>query len=148
MAYTHSKPNRFNDENLGALYGAESLLTAIEETVRHPRSIRALTDANAPPQVLERLILHVDIQSDNILDIRLIESSVYDPENHDLGRRFASYVVERSHQGISYHSVRRRDGECVVVYDPTTLSNCRVSRQDFCYDGNGNIQFPIDPTLN
>ena len=79
-SYTFSRPGRFNDETFAAFYGAESLATAIAETVHH--IVAPLRDSNAPAQTLPpRLVLHVDVEASDVIDARSARyPQIYDPQ--------------------------------------------------------------------
>ena len=128
-SYTFSRPGRFNDETFAAFYGGDSLATAIAETVHH--IVAPLRDSNAPAQTLPpRLVLHVDVVASGVIDARAARyPEIYDPNAYTESERFGTVVHERGHQGIVYRSVRRESGECVAIYDPAALSNCRDVRE-------------------
>ena len=124
-SYTFSRPGRFNDETFAAFYGGESLATAIAETVHH--IVVPLRDSSAPAQTLPpRLVLHVDVEASDMIDARSAQyPQIYDKESYTESQRFGMAVHERGHQGVLYRSVRRESGECVAIYNPAVLSNCR-----------------------
>ena len=82
-SYTFSQPGRFNGSASANFYGADSLRTAIAETVYH--SLRALRYGNAPPQTLpSRLALHVGVQSNDVVDVRQTSyPEIYDSDRYD-----------------------------------------------------------------
>jgi RES domain-containing protein len=128
-SYTFSRPGRFNDESFGAFYGSDSLATAIQETMHHV--VKPLRDSNAPAQTLpSRLVLHVNVDATSVIDARSSAYvKIYDPDDYRESQRFGTLVRDRGHDGILFDSVRRRGGECVAVYDPSTLSDCREDRE-------------------
>lgn len=135
-SFTMSKPARFNDSSFAAFYAGESLQTAISETVHH--TLRALRDSSAPPQTLpQRIALHVAVDAANVIDVRVAAyAEIYDRSDYSESQVFGSLVRGRGHQGIVFRSVRRPDGECVSIYDHTTLANCREDRElVYRYDG-------------
>jgi RES domain-containing protein len=129
MSYTFSRPGRFNDYTFAAFYGAESLATAIQETVHHV--VASLRDCDAPAQTLPpRLVLHVDVDAHAVVDARASAyAPLHDRDDYTQSQRFGALVRERGHEAIVYESVRRAGGECVAVYEPSTLSRCREDRQ-------------------
>jgi RES domain-containing protein len=128
-SYTFARPGRFNDETSAAFYGGESLATAIAETVHHV--LAALRDSNAPPQTLPpRLVLHVNVRADNMVDARVVSyPQIYDPSSYLESQQFGALARQRGHEGIVYRSVRRPGGECVAIYAPAVLSDCREERE-------------------
>ena len=139
-SYTFSRPGRFNDDGLAAFYGAESLETAIAETVFHV--VLALRDSNAPPQRLPpRLVLCVDVEATGVVEARLaVYEEIYDRDSYAESRRFGALIHERGHEGIVYRSVRRPDGECIAIFAPDVLGNCREDRELIYYYDGGRIE--------
>lgn len=128
-SYTFARPGRFNDETFAAFYGAESLETAIAETIHHVVSL--LRDSDAPAQTLpRRLALHVDVDASAIVDARTaVYPEIYERDRYTESRRFGTMVRDGGRQGIVYRSVRRAGGECVAIYTPAVLSACRDARE-------------------
>jgi RES domain-containing protein len=128
-SYTFARPGRFNDETFAAFYGAESLATAIAETVHHCMDL--LRDSNAPDQTLpRRLVLEVDVSASRVVDARSATyPEIYAIDAYEESQRFGTLTRARGHEGIVYRSVRRSGGECVAIYDPVALSRCRESRE-------------------
>jgi RES domain-containing protein len=128
-SYTFSRPGRFNDETFAAFYGGESLATAIAETAHH--IIVPLRDSNAPAQTLpRRLALHVDVDARDVIDARIGSyPEIYERDAYTESRRFGAMVYERGHEGIVYRSVRREGGECIAIYAPKALGECRDARE-------------------
>jgi RES domain-containing protein len=139
-SYTFARPGRFNDEGFAAFYGADSLATAIAETVHH--ILEPLRDSNAPAQTLPpRLALHVDVDATDVIDARARPyPHIYEADEYTESRRFGRLVHERGHQGIVYRSVWRAGGECVAVYAPTALGECRDARELIYRYANGRIE--------
>ena len=139
-SYTFCRPGRFNNDTFGAFYGAESLATAIRETVHH--IIGPLRDSNAPAQTLPaRLVLQVDVDATDVVDARASAyQAIYDRNDYTESRHFGTLVRERGHEGIVYDSVRRSGGSCVAVYGPSALSRCREDRELIYRYENGYIQ--------
>jgi hypothetical protein len=128
-SYTFAGAGRFNDETFGAFYGAESLGTAIAETIHHV--VGPLRDSNAPAQTLpRRLAIHVDVEASAVVDARTaIYAEIYDLDRYRESQCFGTLVRNSGRQGIVYRSVRRPGGECVAIYNPAVLSDCRDARE-------------------
>lgn len=132
--FTFSRPGRFNDATFAAFYGAESLATAIKETVHHVEA--ALKAVSAPAQTMERVALHVDVDALDAVDVRASTyAAIYDPDDYSESRSFGAAARQRG-PGILFRSVRRPAGECAAIYDMAALSNCREARMlEYRYDG-------------
>jgi RES domain-containing protein len=141
--FTFSRPGRFNDDTFAAFYGADSLPTAIEETVYHMEA--ALNAVAAPAQTMERIALHVDVEAADAVDIRASSyAALYDPSDYTESQVFGAVARERAAPGILFRSVRRPGGECAAIYDMPALSNCRDGRAfEYRYDGANVAVFEI-----
>ncbi len=61
---------------------------------------------------------------------------VYHNDNYAAGQQLARTLRNAASGGIVYSSVRRTGGECVAVFRPRLLSNCRQG-QHLCYVWDG-----------
>lgn len=139
-AFTHINPqgDRFTDGTYGAFYASLSIHTAVEETKHHRVAFLAATDE--PAQELDMRVYAVDLEAD-LHDIRGKREShpqLYDPDEYSASQALASQLRTDGSDGIVYQSVRDEAGECVAVFRPRLLSNCRQERH-LCYvwDGKG-----------
>ena len=125
-AFTHLNPDgsRFSDGSYGVFYAANDLDTAIAETRYHRERFMAATDQ--PAMELDMRVYLTDVEGD-LHDIRSHEelADVYDPDDYSAGRALGRALKELNSWGIVYDSVRWRDGECVGIFRPAVLSNCR-----------------------
>ena len=137
-AFTHLNPNgsRFSDGTYGVYYAGKELETAIAETRYH--SERFMQYTAEPPIELDMRVYLADIDRDlhDIRGMREMLPAVYAAEDYsasqDLGRR----LREQRSWGIAYDSVRHDGGECVGIFRPPALRNCRQERH-LCYVWNG-----------
>lgn len=137
-AFTHLKPggDRFTDGSFGAFYASRTIETAIAETSYH-RS-RFLAATNEPAQEIDMRVYAADLEAE-LHDIRAGKAShpeLYDPEAYVASQKFARALRDAGSNGIVYCSVRQRGGECVAVFRPRLLSNCRQERH-LCYVWDG-----------
>jgi hypothetical protein len=137
-AFTHLNPDgsRFADGSYGVFYAGRTLETAIAET-RHHRA-RFLRATEEPAQEIDMRVYAVDLDADlhDVRALREARSELYDPERYDAAQRFAADLRETGSNGIAYLSVRHDGGECVAVFRPRLLSNCRQERH-LCYVWDG-----------
>jgi len=137
-AFTHLNPegDRFTDGNYGAFYASLTIETAIAETRYH--RIRFLLATDEPAQELDMRIYAVDLAGE-LHDIRHMREShpaYYHPGNYGMSQVLAAELREDGSNGILYLSVRDEGGECVAVFRPRLLSNCRQERH-LCYVWDG-----------
>lgn len=137
-AFTHLNPegSRFTDGTFGVFYAAYSLETAIAETKFHQvQFMRATAQAQAQ---LDMRVYIVDLDSD-LHDLRGGKSTyplVYHKDNYAAGQHLAKTLRDEGSNGTAYDSVRADEGQCVAVFRPRLLSNCRQERH-LCYVWNG-----------
>ncbi len=138
-AFTHLNPDgsRFSDGTWGVYYAGIDLNTAIAETRYHRAIFLRATSETA--MELDMRVLVADIEGD-LHDIRSLQDKR--PELNDLdaygaSQDFARTLRNDNSNGIVYNSVRHQSGECIAIFRPPLLSNCRHERH-LCYVWNGN----------
>lgn len=143
-AFTHPNPagSRFSDGTYGAFYAARSLDTAIAETTYHRE--RFLRDTNEAPIHLDMRVYLTDLDG-RLHDVRKQQAAaplLYHPEDYTASQRLGRTLRAAGSDGIVYASVRHKggkdskDGECVAVFRPRVLSNCRQERHlSYVWDG-------------
>jgi hypothetical protein len=137
-AFTHLNPegSRFTDGSFGVFYAAVDMETAIAETKHHRE--RFLRATNQERMEIDMRIYLTDIDTD-LHDIRGRQAEhalVYDNDNYAAGQQLARILRDAASGGIVYSSVRRTGGECIAVFRPRLLSNCRQG-QHLCYVWDG-----------
>jgi len=137
-AFTHLNPegSRFTDGTYGVFYAANDLASAVAETIYHRERFMRAT-AQAPMELNMRVYL-VDLDG-NLQDLRGQKAAcalVYHSDNYAGGQHLARTLRKDGSNGIAYDSVRRNGGECVAVFRPRLLSNCRQERH-LCYVWDG-----------
>ena len=138
-AFMHLNPNgsRFSDGSWGVYYAGNDLETAIAET-RYHRTL-FLKATNEAAMELDMRVLMADARGD-LHDIRGQQKTrvdIYDPDDYSASQKFARSLRNENSSGIVYNSVRQRDGQCIAIFRPPLLSNCRHERH-LCYVWNGN----------
>lgn len=136
--FTHLSPTgaRFSDARSGAYYAARTLATSVAETRFHrERFMRATSE---PPMHLDMLVLEagVDARMHDIRGRRVALHDVYDAANYGAGQRLARRLRESGSEGIAYDSVRHDGGECIAVFRPRRLHDCKATMQlAYVWDG-------------
>ena len=137
-AFTHLPPygSRFTDGSFGVFYAGRTLDTSIAETKHHRE---AFLRATSEPRIeLDMRVYAVDL--DAVLhDIRGMKDTmaeVYDPSSYAASQALAIEIRTSGSSGLAYDSVRNPDGECVAIFKPRVLSNCRQERHlTYVWDG-------------
>jgi hypothetical protein len=139
-AFTHLNPagDRFSDGSYGVFYAGRTLETAVAETRYHRARFMEATDE--PAQELDMRVYAVDLAGEmhDIRGMRANHPGYYHATSYAVSQELARSLREAGSDGIVYLSVRHEGGECVAVFRPRLLSNCRQERH-LCYvwDGRG-----------
>lgn len=137
-AFTHlnTEGDRFTDGSYGVFYASKELETAVAET-RHHR-IRFLNATDEPAQELDMRVYAVNLDADlhDIRDMRGSHPAWYHPASYAMSQELSRGLRDNGSDGIVYASVRHDGGECVAVFRPRLLSNCRQERH-LCYVWDG-----------
>jgi len=137
-AFTHLnvEGDRFTDGSYGVFYASNDLDTAVAET-RHHR-IKFLQATEEPAQELDMRVYAVDLEADlhDIRGMRADYPAWYHPTSYAMSQELARSLRDNGSNGIAYASVRQEGGECVAVFRPRLLSNCRQERH-LCYVWDG-----------
>lgn len=137
-AFFHLNPagSRFTDGSFGVFYAGSDLATAVAETKHH--RIKFLAATSEAPIDLDMRVYVVDLDAD-LHDIRGMKDDhqlVYHLNSYAAGQMLANHLRSIESYGIVYDSVRHSGGECVAVFRPKALSNCRQERH-LCYVWDG-----------
>jgi hypothetical protein len=125
--FTHLNPegSRFADDTFGAFYAAASLDTAIAET-RYHREV-FLRATHQPSTELDMRTYLCDVAA-SFHDIRGKKDElrdVYDPDSYAASQKLARMLKRAGSNGVVYDSVRHAEGQCLAVYRPRLVQNCR-----------------------
>jgi hypothetical protein len=137
-AFTHLNPegSRFSNGSFGVFYADSTIATAVAETSHHRARFMAFT--HEPPQELDMRVYAVDLEAE-LHDIRGSDPAYldyHDPGSYRASQALAHDLRETGSGGIAYDSVRHAGGECVAVFRPRLLANCRQERH-LCYVWDG-----------
>lgn len=137
-AFTHLSPagGRFNDSTFGAYYAARDRTTAVAESTHHREAFLART--REPPIELEMRVLEARMDA-RLHDLRgLAEAlpAVHDAASHTRSQALARRLRMHGSWGVAYESVRRDGGQCVAVFRPRALAECRQAEHlIYVWDG-------------
>lgn len=126
-AFTHLNPDgsRFADNTFGAFYAAASLDTSIAETRYHREAFLRATH-EAPIEIDMRTYLaDVTASFHDIRGKRDQMREIYDPDSYAASQKLARTLRAGGSNGIVYDSVRHPEGQCLAVYRPRLIQNCR-----------------------
>jgi RES domain len=126
-AFTHLNPDgsRFADSTFGAFYAAASLDTSIAET-RYHREVFLRATREGPLELDMRTYLcDVNATFHDIRGLRDPMSDIYDPDSYVASQKLARLLKRAGSNGVVYDSVRHAGGQCLAVYRPRLVQNCR-----------------------
>jgi hypothetical protein len=137
-AFTHLPPygSRFTDGSFGVFYAGRTLETAIAETKYHRE---AFLRATSEPRIeLDMRVYAVDLDAvlHDIRGMRDTMLGIYDPSSYTASQALAIEIRNSGSSGFAYDSMRKPGGECVAIFKPRVLSNCRQERHlTYVWDG-------------
>ncbi len=126
-AFTHLNPqgSRFADDTFGAFYAALSLDTSIAETRFHREIFLSATRQEPTELDMRTYLCDVVASFHDIRGKREHLAAIYDPDSYAASQKFGRALRFSGSNGIVYDSVRHTGGECVAVYRPRLIQNCR-----------------------
>jgi len=136
FAYLNPGGSRFTDGTYGAYYAGRNLDTAIDETVFHTEKFAR--EGRMGPIAFEKQVIEARIRG-TFHDLRksLPDKQILSPDSYAASQAFALTLrsQEKSH-GIVYPSVRSAGGECIAVFLPRLVSECRRTQHlAYLWDG-------------
>lgn len=137
-AFTHLPPygSRFTDGSFGVFYAGRALDTAIAETKHHREAFLRATSESRIELDMRVYAVDLDAELHDIRGMRDTMPQIYDPSSYAASQVLAIEIRNRGSSGLAYDSVRNPGGECVAVFKPRVLSNCRQERHlTYVWDG-------------
>jgi hypothetical protein len=137
--FTHVNPkgSRFSSGEYGLYYCAESLETAIAETVHHFELFAR--DSNDPPRSDKMRVLLGSVNR-NLHDVGSLAAAeiarVMAPGSYAHSRAFGQKLRADGSDGVVYPSARRAGGECVGAFWPDVVG-VPVQERHLEYHWNG-----------
>lgn len=126
-AFTHLNPDgsRFADDTFGAFYAAASLDTSIAETRYHREVFLRATRQSATELDMRSYLCDVRASFHDIRGKRDKMPDIYDPDSYAASQELARALKRAGSNGVVYDSVRHPGGQCLAVYRPRLVQNCR-----------------------
>ncbi|MCL9685551.1 RES family NAD+ phosphorylase [Legionella maioricensis] len=136
-AFTHINPDgsRFSNGDYGVYYAAESLSTAIAETIYHKEQFLSFT--NEPAQELDMRSLIADFSA-QLFDLTALNKQtepIYSLIDYKLSQNLGAQIKEKQEDGCVYHSVRSV-GTNFALFKPNIIHKCHQGSH-FSYVWNG-----------
>lgn len=135
-SFAYSGSSRFTDGSYGVYYAAHEEETAVAESRHWTQAFLAAT-REPSIDVDKRMYLARVRGSYDDLRGRSKRSRVYDPDSYAYSQTYARDLYRRNAvDGIVYNSVRRDGGQCVCVFRPRLITDCRIGAYlQFRWDG-------------
>jgi hypothetical protein len=137
-AFTHLPPygSRFTDGSFGVFYAGRTLETAIAETKYHREAFLRATSEPRIELDMRVYAVHLDAVLHDIRGMRDTMLGIYDQTSYTASQALAIEIRNSGSSGVAYDSVRKPGGECVAIFKPRVLSNCRQERHlTYVWDG-------------
>lgn len=126
-AFTHLNPegSRFADDTFGAFYAAASLDTSIAETRFHREAFLRATRQGPLELDMRTYLTDVAASFHDIRGKRDRMPEIYDPDSYVASQKLARSLRLAGSNGIVFDSVRHTGGQCLAIYRPRLIQNCR-----------------------
>lgn len=121
-AFTHiGYESRFSDGSYGVYYAADSIETAIKETIFHRERFYRASNEAACSITMRQYITNViqplvEINHDNHPECLNL-----DPDQYSESQKTAQELKNKNEWGIHYPSIRDGSGVCVAIFRPKAL---------------------------
>ena len=111
-AFTHINPDgsRFSNGDYGVYYAAESLSTAIAETIYHKELFLSFTNEPAQELDMRSLIADFSAQLFDLTPLNKQTDLIYSPIDYRVSQNLGAQLKEKQEDGFVYHSVRGQSG--------------------------------------
>jgi RES domain len=129
--FTHLNPegSRFADDTFGAFYAAATLDTSIAETRFHREIFLRATRQAALELDMRTYLCDVSASFHDIRGKRDRSAAemadIYDPDSYVASQKLARSLRLAGSNGIVFDSVRHPGGQCLAIYRPRLVQNCR-----------------------
>lgn len=136
-AFTHinADGSRFSDGTYGVFYAADTLDTAVAETMFHRAKFMAATAEPAMKIEMRCYRMHV---RGRLHDLRRGWKEMLHPDDYGPPQALARTLRAEGSDGIVYPSVRHAGGVCVGVFYPDLVGPCvQASHLIYAWDGKG-----------
>jgi RES domain-containing protein len=136
--FTHIAPGggRFSTAQFGAYYAARVIDTAVAESAHHRERFMLATRQPAMELDMRVLAAELDARLHDVRGMSGTRRELYDREDYRATQAFATQLRASGSDGIVYDSVRHEGGQCVAVFRPKRLKNCRpLLHLTYVWDG-------------
>jgi RES domain-containing protein len=139
-SFTHVNPkgSRFSGGAYGIYYCAESIETAIEETIYHFE--QAAGDSADPPrsETMRVLVGTIEREFHDVASLPADElAKIMHASSYEHSQKFGKSLREQGSDGVVYPSARREGGECVGAFWPDVVGIPTQERHlEYHWDGN------------
>lgn len=121
-AFTHiGYESRFSDGTFGVYYAADSVETAIKETLFHRERFYRASNEAACSITMREYITNVVQPLVELTPEHHPECFNPDPEYYSESQKMALKLKSKNEWGISYRSIRDAEGGCVAILRPKAL---------------------------
>ncbi|KTD43341.1 RES family NAD+ phosphorylase [Legionella quateirensis] len=136
-AFTHINPNgsRFSNGDYGIYYAAESISTAIAETIYHKEQFLSYTQEPAQELAMRSLIAEFSADLFNLTLLDKGNNPLYSSTDYTQSQFLGSQIKEHQEDGIVYHSIRS-PGTNYALFKPNSIHQCQQGAHfSYVWDG-------------
>lgn len=148
-AFTHigGEGTRFSNGSYGVYYAALDLNTAIAETVYHRERFMSRTHEPAIDLTMRVYGADLDAELHDVRGQMAAIPEIYHHTDYAAAQALGAQIRSEGAWGIAYDSLRHAGGQCIGVFRPKALSNCRQTKHlAYSWDGN-RIAHVVELTL-
>lgn len=143
-AFTHiGYESRFSDGSFGVYYAADSVETAIKETLFHRERFYRASNEAACSITMREYITHVVQPLVELTPEHHPECFNPDPECYSGSQKVARELKTQNEWGIYYPSIRDRQGSCVAVLRPKALKYPVIQGAHYKYMWDGSSIYDV-----
>jgi RES domain len=138
--FTHVSPDRksrFSDGSYGVLYAGNIFEVALFETVHHHARFMARTrESPGWTSQFREIILDIDAKLHDLRGPTHEYAEALNPDDYKTSQALAANLRNTGSNGITYPSVRHKEGECAAMFYPDLASGAMQGRHlDYHWDG-------------
>lgn len=136
-AFTHVNPDgsRFSNGDYGVYYAADSISTAIAETIYHKEQFLSYTNEPAQEFDMRSLVAEFSAELFDLTDLDKTIELIYSSVDYRVGQNLGAQIKEKQENGVVYHSVRA-EGSNFALFKPNLIHQCSQGAH-FSYVWNG-----------
>lgn len=134
FTHVNSDGSRFSNGDYGLLYLADTIDTAIKETVYHQeRYFKNITGLHYDTIIMRGLKFTFSCTA---LDIKAADENIYHPDDYTFSRLLGRQALKDKVEALEYCSVRSAGQTCWALYTPKNVQKViQAKHYEYVWDG-------------